>query len=553
MQFERGVLTSQGIALMNVASHDDQLVFTKFLFTSAEFEPSKDLTDLPTPTWGNGHATGAVSGSNLSVYLEATNKDDSGYMRGYGVWGHLESKASEGDVLLMTAKAIPPITQVTQASGAWTVFRLTLTIAYEVGEGSVTITPSYAGYVSDVEFQKFAERCVTTHAEDSTTTGDDQTIRGEKSFLDAVHLRSTAIALRGEDGLAAVMDFDTWKGTIRASSKVDGFYVTAPVHCGGSMWTYDVDVTTTTKDDLMFEFKHVDMSATDYTLYVSGGFVLNFENTSDGISYSPNALGEGVGALALDVDVVTVENVVITTNALGVERPMLEYNDDGIYVGNVNNLALRADDACVIGADRTIIIGADGGPETTISGSQVSISVSEESRLSLAGHRFDGICRDDWEPYTNRMWAFEFYAYMWIQDDTRFMTYVSSTYADMTPCLYLEEGAPANMVAFILGGLSMSSGSAVLSCIFAPHISFPSGRNSNLVDYSYIPDGNNDPTRGRVAVKAGKWTLKQIYSDLLDGLGNDTVRAYDISEVNPGSGVYWLLVVKGYGTYRFFK
>lgn len=191
MQFDTAILTEEGVRLLTTASLDDKLVLTKFLFTANPFEPSPDLTTL-TNTWGDGHVeTQRTEGGVIHVDASASNRLTSGRAYGFGIWGYLSSEGAEkGERLLLSAKAIDPVVEVTLASGAWTIFRLHIAIQFAPASAdAIIVEPSYNGFVSIDAFNRLEatvdaleERVVTTHAKGDATTGDDQTILGDKTF-----------------------------------------------------------------------------------------------------------------------------------------------------------------------------------------------------------------------------------------------------------------------------------------------------------------------------------------------------------------------------------
>ena len=195
MQFETAILTEEGVRLLTTASLDDRLVLTKFLFTANPFEPSPDLTTL-TNTWGDGHVeTQRTEGGVIHVDASASNRLTSGRAYGFGIWGYLSSEGAEtGERLLLSAKALAPVVEVTLASGAWTIFRIHVAIKFAPASAdAIIVEPSYNGFVSIDAFNRLEaavdaleERVVTTHAKGDTTRGDDQLVLGDKTFLSNV-------------------------------------------------------------------------------------------------------------------------------------------------------------------------------------------------------------------------------------------------------------------------------------------------------------------------------------------------------------------------------
>ena len=191
MQFDTAILTEEGVRLLTTASLDDRLVLTKFLFAASPFEPSPDLTTLPN-TWGDGHVeTQRTEGGVIHVDASASNRLSSGRAYGFGIWGYLSSEGAEtGERLLLSAKAISPVVEVTLASGAWTIFRIHVAVKFAPASAdAIIVEPSYNGFVSIDAFNRLEtavdaleERVVTTHAKRNATVGDDQLVLGDKTF-----------------------------------------------------------------------------------------------------------------------------------------------------------------------------------------------------------------------------------------------------------------------------------------------------------------------------------------------------------------------------------
>lgn len=191
MQFDTAILTNEGVRLLTTASLDDRLVLTKFAFTANPFEPSPDLTTL-TNTWGDGHVeTQRTEEGVIHVDASASNRLTSGRAYGFGIWGYLSSEGAEtGERLLLSAKAISPVVEVTLASGAWTIFRIHVAIQFAPASAdAIIVEPSYNGFVSIDAFNRLEaavdaleDRVVTTHSKGNATVGDDQLVLGDKTF-----------------------------------------------------------------------------------------------------------------------------------------------------------------------------------------------------------------------------------------------------------------------------------------------------------------------------------------------------------------------------------
>lgn len=228
MQFDTAILTNEGVRLLTTASLDDKLVLTKFLFAADPFDPSPDLTTLA-DTWGDGHVeTQRTEEGVIHVDASASNRLTSGRAYGFGIWGYLSSEGKEqGEKLLLSAKAIAPVVEVTLASGAWTIFRIHVAIKFAPASAdAIIVEPSYNGFVSidafnrlDAAVNALEDRVVTTHAKDDPTTGDDQTILGEKTFNTSLFIVSTERATLGVSSKEVI--FETGENYVSFGAPTD--------------------------------------------------------------------------------------------------------------------------------------------------------------------------------------------------------------------------------------------------------------------------------------------------------------------------------------------
>lgn len=189
MQFQNAVITPSGIAIFSAANANKPIKFTRFLFTDSTTRLTGQETELPANTWGNGSVDAVVGQDELQqfvIYASASNEQDYGYARGYGIY------AVQDDVeyLVAVANCLGDPTYVSPMSGGYTRFHLALTIKYNVNSSVITVEPNMAGLISRAEFESWTERVVTTHSPSGAPFGEEQWIYGRKWFRDDIEFGS---------------------------------------------------------------------------------------------------------------------------------------------------------------------------------------------------------------------------------------------------------------------------------------------------------------------------------------------------------------------------
>lgn len=187
MQFQNAVITPSGIAIFSAANANKPIKFTRFLFTDSTTRLTGQETELPANTWGNGSVDAVVGRDELRqfvIYASASNADDYGYARGYGIYAVQDNV----EYLVAVANCLGEPTYVSQRSGGYTRFHLALTIKYNVNSSVITVKPNMAGLISRAEFEMWTERVVTTHSPSGAPYGEDQDVYGRKYFNDGIRV-----------------------------------------------------------------------------------------------------------------------------------------------------------------------------------------------------------------------------------------------------------------------------------------------------------------------------------------------------------------------------
>lgn len=189
MQFQNAVITPSGIAIFSAANTNKPIKFTRFLFTDSVTRLTGQEAELPPNTWGNGSVDAVLGQDELQqfvIFASASNAEDYGYARGYGIYAEQEGV----EYLVAVANCLGDPTYVSQMSGGYTRFHLALTIKYSVNSNVLTVAPNIGGLISREEFEMWTERVVTTHSPSGAPHGENQTIYGTKTFHDNVTIYS---------------------------------------------------------------------------------------------------------------------------------------------------------------------------------------------------------------------------------------------------------------------------------------------------------------------------------------------------------------------------
>ena len=185
MQFQNAVITPSGIAIFSAANTNKPIKFTRFLFTDSVTRLTGQEAELPPNTWGNGSVDAVLGQDELQqfvIFASASNAQDYGYARGYGIYAEQDGV----EYLVAVANCLGDPTYVSQMSGGYTRFHLALTIKYSVNSNVLTVAPNIGGLITREEFEMWVNRVVTTHSPSGAPYGEMQTIYGHKIFRDGV-------------------------------------------------------------------------------------------------------------------------------------------------------------------------------------------------------------------------------------------------------------------------------------------------------------------------------------------------------------------------------
>ena len=206
MYFDKSTMTVAGRTLLTRATAGSEIVWGR----AACF--TDQLTDAGAATTTaftgdcvcDGNAVAAFVAANVNTSVTATMDNSvqgcaAGYARSFGLWAKISGDADWTLALVAYSSdgtVAPPSYFPAYDGTGESLLRAVMEFSVIVSDGVVsTIQPSSQQFALAQDLQTeistrsaFDERCVTTHAAGSTTTGDDQWIYGFKSFVSGIRI-----------------------------------------------------------------------------------------------------------------------------------------------------------------------------------------------------------------------------------------------------------------------------------------------------------------------------------------------------------------------------
>lgn len=207
MFFNKKYLTTAGKNLLDQAVAGSTITWGTCATSSLSYvsdEDSRNLTDIAVN--GNYTSFGMVedvvpsNNGNLVINCRVTNNPDtisgtvSGEARAFGVWARLED--SEDSTLVAVAfwaldEGSPEtVPEYTEAS----LFEATVDLYIKTSDNVISTIESNPSWMTSLDtFNNLKDRVVTTHSADDESNGDNQIIKGEKTFDNDVTFNSYTI------------------------------------------------------------------------------------------------------------------------------------------------------------------------------------------------------------------------------------------------------------------------------------------------------------------------------------------------------------------------
>lgn len=202
MLFTESFITDGGKAIFaRAAAQEGKIIWTRAATSSLDTDDytTAEMNALTEATFGTKTSLGFVTNAvvndpqdTVTVYSEVTNEHYSGEARTFGAWAKIEGDVD--DVLVLVARCGDGVTPTTVNPSSSGVVKAFVDFAFEITtEQAQSVEVSEGWYASQAALQTeiaareaLAARVVTTHKKDSTSQGDDQTIRGAKTFKETI-------------------------------------------------------------------------------------------------------------------------------------------------------------------------------------------------------------------------------------------------------------------------------------------------------------------------------------------------------------------------------
>ena len=205
MPFEVSTITNKGLELLAEATTSDRFIVDGCDATrlSISLDDAKIVVDRPIRSSVISNTTSITelgSTQNLlscrAYFVAGTN--DGGDAYSLFLYGHLQSQPDSIYVLYVVSNSTSfHLPEEGDITNEW---EIVFNITYNT-DTEAAVAPTQATYATSVEFNQFREeisntvnealsRVVTTHAESSTTTGENQTVYGVKTFKNELRVSS---------------------------------------------------------------------------------------------------------------------------------------------------------------------------------------------------------------------------------------------------------------------------------------------------------------------------------------------------------------------------
>jgi hypothetical protein len=199
MNFDRAYITTAGANILAASLGNEYTITWGDVYTSSVDLSNKTdteihnitLSDFANTYTSSGHVQNVIVDTTThtaNVYSEITNADYSGVANSFIVLAKLSTDQNYSLVLVAFCGQSTPTT----VPGGTEPFVAHINFNVEVSDDSINVVAEQAGwYASNAALQQIANRVVTTHSLNDTTTGENQNILGNKTFKN--NLIATAI------------------------------------------------------------------------------------------------------------------------------------------------------------------------------------------------------------------------------------------------------------------------------------------------------------------------------------------------------------------------
>ena len=212
MSFDVNTITGKGAELLAAATAQDRLILvgcdaTTDILTQEQAVVIQSRPSTPVSNTTNVTQIGATSHHVMARAEFEAGVNTGGDVNSLFLYGHIESDPSNDYVIAIASSAdsfhLPEVGDVIP------VYQALFDFLYSAVDGSF-VSSTTATYTTLAEFDLLKDRVVTTHAEGLPTTGENQSIYGNKTFLGATKLQG---GVTGDTTFSASILPDKYKAT----------------------------------------------------------------------------------------------------------------------------------------------------------------------------------------------------------------------------------------------------------------------------------------------------------------------------------------------------
>ena len=197
--FENQTITSEGLNLIAHATASDAIVYTKALSNATIPADPSNVSSYSGKVGTIASASSSGNAARITLAFENSDTMSSQAVKCVALMGRLQSESGDGIIVAYCSSGESSIT-LPSSSDAPCVTRFVVNLVMSAGSDS-TINVVESGVASLSDLSRF----VSLHVAGDPTTGEEQVIRGAKTFADHATFNSLVVA---ENGLTSKKDLN---------------------------------------------------------------------------------------------------------------------------------------------------------------------------------------------------------------------------------------------------------------------------------------------------------------------------------------------------------
>ena len=198
MAYDTNTITAKGAELLAAATAADKLILDGCDATTTYLDAATAaaVSSRPATPFSNTTEVSIIGYTSSHVQARAAfiaGSSTGGDVNTLYLYGHKQSAPS--DIFVIYVASSQDSFHLPEVGDVANVYETLFDIIYAANADAVT-TASTSTFCTLSEFNILKERTVTTHAEGDSTSGDNQTIYGEKTFKDRVEFSDSSVTFR---------------------------------------------------------------------------------------------------------------------------------------------------------------------------------------------------------------------------------------------------------------------------------------------------------------------------------------------------------------------